>query len=180
MPDDGIAVEIADGVQLELVQGDIVKQPGFDAIVNAANAELEPGGGVAGAIHEAAGPALADECRPLAPIAVGEAVLTDGYDLPNPHVVHVLGPRYGKDTPSDELLAKAYENAVRLADDYGLSSIAFPSLSTGAFGYPLEEAARVALRTVRDLADDLSNLRRIRFVLWGDDAFQAYKDALEA
>lgn len=180
MPEQGITVEIADGVQLELIQGDIVKQPGFDAVVNAANAELAPGGGVAGAIHEAAGPALADECRPLAPIAVGEAVLTDGHDLPNPHVVHVLGPRYGQDNPSDELLAKAYENALRLADDYGLSSIAFPSLSTGAFGYPLEEAARVALRTVRELAGDLANLRKIRFVLWGDEAFQAYKDALEA
>lgn len=179
--DASVTRTLADGrLTLELVRGDIVKQPGIDAVVNAANAELAPGGGVAGAIHRAAGPALYEECRDLAPIEVGQAVLTDGHDLPNPHVVHVLGPRYGIDEPSDELLAAGYRNALTLADDYGLESIAFPSLSTGAFGYPLEEAAEVALRSVAEAADGLGHLRRVRFVLWGEEAFKAFQAALDA
>jgi O-acetyl-ADP-ribose deacetylase (regulator of RNase III) len=167
-----------DGVTLELVEGDITAQEGFDGVVNAANAMLMPGGGVAGAVHRAAGPRLADECRPLAPIATGDAVITGGHDLPNPWVIHCLGPVYGRDEPAPELLASCYRNALALADERGLRSIAFPALSTGIFGYPLEEAAEVALRTVIESAPGLSNLRRVRFALFGAEALDAHERAL--
>jgi O-acetyl-ADP-ribose deacetylase (regulator of RNase III) len=142
-----VSSSIAD-VIVECVRGDITRQPGIEAIVNAANARLAPGGGVAGAIHAAAGSGLYDECRPLAPIAPGQAVITGGHGLPNPYVIHCLGPRYGEDLPSDRLLADCYRNALRLADARGLASIAFPSLSTGVFGYPRAEAAGVAVTAV--------------------------------
>lgn len=169
-----------DGVTIELVRGDIAAQEEIDAVVNAANAELRPGGGVAGAIHRAAGPALAEECRPLAPIEPGGAVLTAGHGLPNRHVIHCLGPVHGRDEPADELLASCYREALRLAEEAGIGSIAFPSISTGAFGYPLDEAAGIALRTVVERAPSLGSVRRIRFVLWGEDALEAHRRALEA
>lgn len=169
-----------DGVTVECVRGDITRQEGFDAVVNAANAELMPGGGVAGAIHRAAGPALAEECRPLAPIQPGEAVITGGHGLPNPRVIHCLGPVYGRDEPADELLAACYRNALRLAGEEGLASVAFPAISTGAFGYPLEEAAGIAIRTVAETAGELDAVERIRFVLWGEDALRAHERALES
>jgi O-acetyl-ADP-ribose deacetylase (regulator of RNase III) len=150
---------------VECFHGDIVQQPDMDAIVNAANAELMPGGGVAGAIHRAAGPGLASECRPLAPIRPGEAVLTGAHRLPNRFVIHCLGPVYGRDEPSGSLLASCYQQALSLADDHQLSSIAFPAISTGAFGYPVEPAARVALGTVVSQADTLASVTRVRFVL---------------
>ena len=139
------------GVNIECVQGDIVDQPNMAAIVNAANAELRIGGGVAGAIHRAAGPGLESECRPLAPIRPGEAVITGAHNLPNRYVVHCLGPVYGIDKPSDRLLASCYRNALQLAEDHGIRSIAFPAISTGAFGYPLEPAARIALHTILEI-----------------------------
>ncbi len=154
------------GVVLECVQGNIAHQPDVDAIVNAANAELRIGGGVAGAIHRAAGPGLEEECRPLAPIRPGEAVITGAHNLPNRHVIHCLGPVYGIDKPSNELLASCYRNALRLAEEHGLGSIAFPAISTGAFGYPVEAAARIALRTVLEEIPTLSNVKLIRFVLF--------------
>ena len=154
-------------VEIELVQGDITRQEGIDAVVNAANAQLLPGGGVAGAIHRAAGPQLAEECRKYAPIRPGEAVITGAYNLPNRHVIHCLGPRYGIDRPEEELLANCYRNALRLAEEKGLESVAFPAISTGAFGYPVEEAARVALRTVLEMAPTLKSVRLVRFVLYG-------------
>jgi O-acetyl-ADP-ribose deacetylase (regulator of RNase III) len=134
---------------LHLTTGNITRQGDVDAIVNAANAELRPGGGVAGAIHRAAGPALDRTCRPLAPIEPGEAVITGAFNLPNKHVIHVLGPVHGRDEPADQLLADCYRNALRLADEHGLRSIAFPAISTGAFGYPMEAAAEVACRPWR-------------------------------
>lgn len=166
-------------VTIECVPGDITDQPEFDAVVNAANAQLRTGGGVAGAIHRTAGPGLAEECRPLAPIEPGEAVITGGHDLPNPHVVHCLGPVYGRDEPSDELLAGCYREALRLAEREGLSSVAFPAISTGAFGYPMEEAARVALATVWSAAPGLESVRRVRFTLFAERALEAHEDALE-
>lgn len=168
------------GVTLELLRGDITRQEGFDAIVNAANAQLRTGGGVAGAIHRAAGPRLEEECRPLAPIEPGECVITGGHDLPNPHVMHCLGPVYGEDEPADELLASCYAEALRIAEETRLESVAFPALSTGAFGYPLHEAAEVALRTIVEAAPSLEHVRRIRFVLWGEDALKAHERALRA
>src|SRR5699024_9678184 len=100
---------------IEIVEGDIAAQPDLDAVVNAANAQLMPGGGVAGALHRAAGPKLAEACKPRAPIEPGEAVITAGFELPNQWVIHALGPRYGIDQPSDELLAAAYRNVLSLA-----------------------------------------------------------------
>src|ERR687885_2730735 len=170
--------EVNGGVTVEIVEGDISSQDDVDAVVNAANAELTSGGGVAGAIHQAAGPGLADESRPLSPIQPGEAVITGGHELPNRHVIHVLGPVYGSDKPEDELLTRCYRNTLLLAEEHGLESIAFPSISTGAFGYPIEEAAEVALRTVLESVKNLQSVRRIRFVLYGEENFEAYERVL--
>lgn len=166
------------GVIIESVRGDITEQPELDAVVNAANAQLRTGGGVAGAIHRAAGPGLAEECRPLAPIRPGEAVITGGHDLPNDHVIHCLGPVYGEDEPADELLASCYREALSLAEQEGLGSVAFPAISTGAFGYPMDEAARVAVDAVWSLADELESVRRVRFVLFDERALDAHEEAL--
>lgn len=167
-----------DGLTVECVQGDIAAQEGVAAVVNAANAELRYGGGVAGALHRAAGPGLEEECRPLAPIQAGEAVITGGHGLPNEYVIHVLGPVYGVDRPEDQLLARCYRNALSLAEEHDVYSIAFPALSTGAFGYPMEEAAEVALRTVLDEASRLQGVRRARFVLFGGEELEVYERTL--
>lgn len=174
----GKKVEV-DGTVVECVQGDITRQEGFDAIVNAANAELRTGGGVAGAIHAAAGPGLEEECRPLAPINPGEAVITSGHDLPNPWVIHCLGPVHGRDEPSNELLASCYRQALGLADRKGLSSVAFPALSTGAFGFPLEPAARIAMETVLATLPAVESVKRVRFVLFDQEALEIHARTLE-
>ena len=166
-------------MDLGLHHGDIT-QLAVDAIVNAANAQLRPGGGVAGAIHRAAGPGLDEECRQHAPIRPGEAVITGAHGLPNRFIIHCLGPVYGRDEPADGLLASCYRTALHLANENGIASIAFPSLSTGAFGYPMEEAARVAMGAV------LAELRRparvslVRFVLFDDVARRLHQDVLDA
>jgi O-acetyl-ADP-ribose deacetylase (regulator of RNase III) len=167
------------GVTLELVRGDIASQDGIDAVVNAANAQLMPGGGVAGALHRAAGPGLAEECRPLAPIEPGDAVITGGHGLPNPFVIHCLGPVWGRDEPAEALLRSCYRRALELVEEHGLRSVAFPALSTGAFGYPVREAARAALDEVLGLLPGLASVRRIRFTLYGADALAAHREALE-
>lgn len=165
-------------VTVEAARGDITRQPDVDAVVNAANARLMPGGGVAGAIHRAAGPGLARECRPLAPIAPGEAVVTGGHDLPNRWVIHCLGPVYGQDEPAAELLAACYSNALRLAEARGIGSVAFPAISTGVFGYPAEEAARVSVEAVRRAAPELDRVRLIRFVLFDERMRRLFSRAL--
>jgi O-acetyl-ADP-ribose deacetylase (regulator of RNase III) len=165
---------------LECLQGDISQQIGFDVVVNAANASLMPGSGVAGALHEAAGPGLAEECAPLAPIKPGQAVMTGGHRLSNRYVIHCLGPVYGVDEPSDRLLADCYHNALRLADEHGLGAIAFPAISTGAFGFPMREAARIALGTVLRQASALGSVRRIRFVLHDEAALAIHAEVLRA
>lgn len=152
---------------IELLRGDITAQNDLEAIVNAANAQLMIGGGVAGAIHRAAGPGLEEECRPLAPIAPGEAVLSSGHQLPNPYVIHCLGPVYGQDEPSDRLLADCYKNALILAQEKGIASVGFPAISTGAFGYPMEDAAHVALHTLKEMLEELDSPIFVRFVLFG-------------
>lgn len=165
-------------VTVELARGDIAQQDGFDAVVNAANAELRIGGGVAGAIHRAAGPGLEKECRRHAPIEPGECVITGAHDLPNDHVIHCLGPVYGRDEPSDELLASCYRNALRLAEENRLRSVAFPAISTGAFGYPMREATEVALRTILGLAPELRHVKQIRFALYGAAAMDVHEQVL--
>lgn len=167
-----------DGVDLELTRGDIADQPDVDAVVNAANAELRTGGGVAGAIHEAAGPGLTDETREHAPIEPGEAVITGAHELPNQHVIHCLGPVYGRDAPADELLAACYRGALELADAHGVGSVAFPAISTGAFGYPTREAAEVMLSTLLDEVPG-RDLDLVRVVLWTKDAYHAHRSVLE-
>ncbi len=166
-------------VELELVVGDIAAQEDFDAVVNAANAQLRTGGGVAGALHRAAGPGLEAECRPLAPIEPGEAVITSGHRLPNRYVIHCLGPVYGRDEPSDELLASCYREALRLAEENQVRSIAFPAISTGAFGFPAEPAARIALGAVLEQAPRLDTVERIRFVLYDSTALELHERILD-
>lgn len=165
---------------LELVQGDITAQPDLDAIVNAANAQLTTGGGVAGAIHAAAGRRLARACRPLAPIVPGEVVATDAFGLPNRRVLHALGPVYGRDEPADVLLADCYRRALDLAAAEGLDSVGFPALSTGAFGYPMRPAAEVALSTVKDALEAGSPVRLVRFVLFSDQDLDVHAEVLTA
>jgi len=169
-----------DTVTVETVQGDIANQPDLDAIVNAANAELRIGGGVAGAIHRAAGPGLEKECIPLGPIRPGEAVISGGHNLPNAHVIHCLGPVYGRDEPSDQLLASCYRQALQLADQHGMARLGFPAISTGVFGYPLAEAAQVALRTIRDTAPTLETVQLVRFVLFSDADLAVFDRVLMA
>ena len=168
------------GVKVEAIQGNIVKQDDCDAIVNAANAALEAGGGVAGAIHKAAGPGLAEECRPWAPIKPGQAVISSGHNLPNAHVIHCLGPVYGKDKPEDELLADCYKNALILAEQKGINCIAFPAISTGAFGYPFEEAVKVALQAVKERIPNLKSVNTIRFVLLKSNDLERFGEASKA
>jgi O-acetyl-ADP-ribose deacetylase len=165
-------------VTIECIRGNITSQQDVDAVVNAANARLAPGGGVAGAIHRAAGSGLAEEAVPLGPIEPGEAVITGAHELPNRYVVHTLGPVYGRDRPEAELLARCYRNSLALAEDNGVASIAFPAISTGIFGYPAEEAAEVALQTVREEAEQLARVRLVRFVLFGERDLEVHERVL--
>jgi O-acetyl-ADP-ribose deacetylase (regulator of RNase III) len=165
-------------VTVECIQGDITFQDDVEAVVNAANARLEPGGGVAGAIHRAAGPGLAEEAVPLGPIEPGEAVITGAHGLPNRYVVHTLGPVYGQDHPEADLLEGCYRNSLALAEENEMESIAFPAISTGIFGYPVEDAARVALGTVRDEAERLERVHLVRFVLFGEEDYSAHEKIL--
>lgn len=164
---------------IECSQGDIASQADMAAVVNAANAQLQIGGGVAGAIHRGAGPGLEEECAPLAPIQPGEAVLTGAHNLPNQYVIHCLGPVFGFDKPSDILLAKCYENALALAEEHRIESLAFPAVSTGAFGFPMEAAARIALKTIVEHAPGLASVRHIRFVLHGKADQELHAGILE-
>ena len=165
--------------RLELVRGDLAAQPDIDAVVNAANADLLPGGGVCGALHRAAGPDLAAACRPLAPVAVGDAVATPGFGLPNAHVVHAVGPRYGTDEPAAALLTSCHRRALAVADGLGAASVAFPAISTGIYGYPLDEAAPVAVAAVRDALPTLTSVRLVRFVLFDEATLAAFRRAAE-
>lgn len=177
-PHSATATLTLSGCKLELVRGDISRQPGFDAVVNAANAELKPGGGVAGAIHRAAGPGLAAECREHAPLEPGQAVLTFAHDLPNRFVIHCLGPVYGVDIPSRALLASCYIGALQIAEKHRLGSIAVPAISTGAFGYPMEDAAEIALRVIVVHFPRLKSVKLVRFVLSTPDALEVHMQVL--
>lgn len=164
---------------LELVQGDITQQD-TDAIVNAANQSLLGGGGVDGAIHRAAGPQLLAECRTLGGCATGDAKITKGYNLKARHVIHTVGPVYRRGSLEvRDLLASAYRRSLEVAHENRLKSLAFPSISTGAYGYPVEEAAPIALSTVIDYLKAHQDIEQVRFVLFSTDVFRAYEKALQ-
>ena len=173
-------VEIG-GATLELVQGDITKQD-TEAIVNAANNSLLGGGGVDGAIHRAGGPQILAECRQLGGCATGDAKITTGGRLKARYVIHTVGPVYRREGPqrAAELLGSAYRRSLEVAVEHGLRSVAFPSISTGAYGYPLEEAAPLALKTVMDFLSgpQRRSLELVRFVLYGRRAYEVYQRAL--
>jgi O-acetyl-ADP-ribose deacetylase (regulator of RNase III) len=166
-------------LRIECVQGDITAQPDVDAVVNAANAQLAPGGGVAGAIHRVAGPGLYEECRTLAPIQTGDAVITSGHGLPNPWCIHALGPVYAEASDPAADLASCYVEILNRAEERELVSIGTPAISTGIFGYPVDEAADVALHAIAGRAGDLRSVRLVRFVLWGERDHDAHARALE-
>lgn len=170
--------EIVSGVTIECVRGNIAAQQDMTAVVNAANAWLRPGGGVAGAIHRAAGSGLDKECRGLAPIKPGDAVITGGHRLPNRYVIHCLGPVYGTDEPAAEILRQCYKNALKIAEQRKIDSIAFPAISTGAFGYPIEEAAEVALKQIIEQVAGLRYVRKVRLVLYDKKDLEIHENVL--
>ena len=164
--------------RIEAVEDDITRQA-VDAIVNAANTSLLGGGGVDGAIHRAAGPRLLVECRGIGGCPTGEARLTKGYDLPARHVIHTVGPVWrGGGANEDELLGRCYRNSLELAAANGLRTVAFPSISTGAFGFPLERATRIAVGEVRRFLEARPEIEKVVFVCFGRQAFETYRKEL--
>ena len=162
---------------LSLVEGDITQQE-TDAIVNAANKSLRGGGGVDGAIHRAGGPKILEECIQIGGCETGEAVITSGGNLKAKYVIHTVGPVYRDGLHNEpRLLENAYKNSLRLASSKGIKSIAFPSISTGAYGYPLEEAAGIALRTAVNYLKEHDDIKLIRFVLFGKKILGIYEKA---
>ncbi len=166
------------GSVLELVEGDITKQD-TEAIVNAANTSLLGGGGVDGAIHRAGGPQILEACKRIGGCPTGEARITPGGRLKARWVIHTVGPVYrdGKHR-EPELLANAYRNSLQLASAKGIKTVAFPSISTGAYGYPVADAARIGLRTTIEYLKGHPEISLVRFVLFGPAALQAYETAL--
>ena len=166
--------------RIHLVQGDITRLD-VDAIVNAANNTLLGGGGVDGAIHRAAGPALLTECRSLGGCETGEAKITRGYNLPARWVIHTVGPVW-KDgnNKEDELLARCYRRSLALAVTNGIKTIAFPAISAGIYGFPLERATGIALRETLDFLATDTSLETVTFVCFSEDAYRCYQDALES
>lgn len=163
------------GATVTAVCGDIVRQPDCEAIVNAANPQLLAGGGVCGAIHRAAGPELEACAVRLGPVGVGEAVITPGFRLPNRWVIHVVGPRYFADPDPPGLLAKAVRSVLELAEAHGVARVALPAISTGIYGYPIDEAGPILAGTARAIAPSLRQVREIRFVLFAPDALLFFR-----
>ncbi|MBN2418210.1 MAG: O-acetyl-ADP-ribose deacetylase [Deltaproteobacteria bacterium] len=161
---------------VEIIEGDITRQK-VDAIVNAANNSLLGGGGVDGAIHRAAGPELLAETRKIGGCPTGEARLSKGYKLPAKWVIHTVGPiwRGGNDN-EDTLLADCYRSCFSLAKDLGVTTIAFPSISTGVYGFPLERATRIALKETENIMDSVNELDKIVFVCFNEKVFNVYND----
>src|SRR5581483_3377196 len=161
-----------------VIEGDITKQK-VDAIVNAANESRLGGGGVDGAIHRAAGPELLVECRTLGGCDTGNAKITRGYNLPAKYVIHTVGPVWhGGNNKEDELLASCYRTSLRLAEEHGLRTIAFPSISTGAYRFPMERAARIALREIRVFLGKSKVIDKVYLVCFGEEARRIYTEAL--
>jgi O-acetyl-ADP-ribose deacetylase (regulator of RNase III) len=169
-----------------LIQGDITEQ-NTDAIVNAANPSLMGGGGVDGAIHRAGGPKILEECKEIRRriwpegLPTGESVITSGGRLKARYVIHTVGPIWrGGRAGEDELLAKAYRNSLKLAVEKGLKSISFPSISTGAYGYPIEKASKVALKTIKEFLESTRGLEEVNIVLFSKFDLRVYEEALKA
>ena len=164
--------------KIEIVRGDITKVH-VDAIVNAANTTLLGGGGVDGAIHRAAGAELLAECRTLGGCEPGKAKITRGYRLPARFVIHTVGPIWrGGKHGEPETLADCYRNSLQLAVENGIKTIAFPAISCGAYGYPVEEAAQIAAKTTREFLAKADRLEKVIFVLWGEEIYEAYRQLL--
>ena len=169
---------MSSSAKIEIVRGDITKLE-VDAIVNAANTTLLGGGGVDGAIHRAAGPELLAECRTLGGCRPGEAKITRGYRLPARFVIHTVGPIWrGGKRGEPEILANCYRNSLELAVENGIKTIAFPAVSCGAYGYPVEEATEIALNTTREFLAKTDKIDKVIFVLWSEDIFDEYRRLL--
>jgi O-acetyl-ADP-ribose deacetylase (regulator of RNase III) len=165
--------------KIDIVGGDITKQE-VDAVVNAANTTLLGGGGVDGAIHRAAGPELLAECRTLGGCRPGEAKITRSYRLPARFVIHTVGPIWHGGTHGEpETLANCYRNSLQVAVENGIKTIAFPAISCGAYGYPLQEAAQIALKTVRGFLATTDQVDKVIFVVWDEHVYEAYREALQ-
>jgi O-acetyl-ADP-ribose deacetylase (regulator of RNase III) len=164
--------------KIEIARGDITKLQ-IDAIVNAANTTLLGGGGVDGAIHRAAGPELLEECRTLGGCKPGEAKLTRGYRLPGRFVIHTVGPIWtGGKHGEPQILANCYRNSLQLAAENGVKTIAFPAISCGAYGYPIQEAGQIAVKTTGEFLAKEDKIEKVIFVLWSEDIYEAYRHVL--
>ncbi len=164
--------------RMEVVEADITTLA-VDAIVNAANEGLAPGGGVCGAIHQAAGPELAAECAKLAPCPTGQARITKGYALPARHVIHAVGPVWvGSQANEDALLAACYRGSLKLAAEHGLASIAFPAISTGIYGFPAARAAKIAVQAVREGLAQYPAVKRVVFCCFDTESALLHRWAL--
>ena len=166
------------GVVIKILKGDITEQ-NTDAVVNAANKRLSPGGGVAGAIHSAAGSGLWAECKKIGHCETGKAVITKGYKLPAKWVIHTVGPVWAKRNEDSTMLHTSYVNSLTLADEHGIKSISFPAISTGAFGYPLEEGAGIAVKAVSETIPKLSSVQLIQFILYDDKTYNVFEEKLK-
>ena len=164
--------------KIEILRGDITKLE-IDAIVNAANTTLLGGGGVDGAIHRVAGPELLAECRTLGGCRPGEAKITSGYRLSARFVIHTVGPVWHGGKHDEALtLANCYHNSLKVAVENEIKTIAFPAISCGAYGYPIEEAAHIAFKTTRDFLTTNKEIRKVIFAVWGEDIYDAYRQIL--
>ncbi len=174
--------KIINKARLSIIKGDITRQT-TDAIVNAANRGLMGGGGVDGAIHRAGGPAILEACKQIVArqgsLPTGQAVITTAGNIKSKHVIHTVGPIWrGGNQEEPELLASAYRESLKLASENKLTSISFPSISTGAYGYPVDEASRIALKTVASFLSETSSIREVVFVLFDSRTFDVYASAL--